>query len=75
MPLDKSKASKAGRMKLVKMEKFAEPYGDSDEWEYKTITESHPLYHDFKDELVEVFRNGELLVDQTFSEIRERAKV
>jgi len=28
-----------------------------------------------KDELVEVFRMGELLVDYTFEEVRERAKL
>jgi hypothetical protein len=27
------------------------------------------------DELVEVFRNGEILVDYTFEEVRERAKI
>ena len=28
-----------------------------------------------KDELVEIFRNGEILKDWTFEEIRERAKI
>jgi hypothetical protein len=32
-------------------------------------------YNDVKDELVEVFRMGEILVDHTFEDIRERAKV
>jgi hypothetical protein len=32
-------------------------------------------YNDVKDELVEVFRMGEILVNHTFEDIRERAKI
>jgi nicotinamide phosphoribosyltransferase len=64
---DSGKSSKAGRLKLVKE---IRKDGAS---KYKTFTSSHPLFHDFKDELVEVFRDGKLLIDQTFAEIRARA--
>lgn len=70
-PTEAGKASKAGRLKLVKMQK--NPLDISDGLEYNTINEFHPLYHDFTDQLVEVYRNGKLLVDQTFAEIRARA--
>jgi nicotinamide phosphoribosyltransferase len=55
-PLDSTKASKAGRLSLVK-----------DARGYMTVAEGTA------DELVTVFENGELLVDQTFEEIRARA--
>jgi nicotinamide phosphoribosyltransferase len=66
-PLDASKASKAGRLKLIKN------YDLDGNWKYDTINEHHPMYYDFEDELIEVFRDGKLLVNQTFGEIRERA--
>lgn len=66
-PLDKSKASKKGRLKLVKQKNLDNTY------QYVTLSESHPLYHDAKDELVECYRDGILLVNQTFEEIRARA--
>jgi nicotinamide phosphoribosyltransferase len=57
---DPGKRSKAGRMKLVKIE-----------GQYKTVLENHPM----PDELQTVFENGDLIVDQKFSEIRARANV
>jgi nicotinamide phosphoribosyltransferase len=59
-PIDQSKKSKAGRLKLTKL------YGL-----FETVREDKPG----NDLLVTVFENGELLVDQSFSEIRERAKL
>lgn len=61
---DHEKASKAGKLKLVK--------GDIS-GHYKTIGLDDWLPGDGKDELVEVFRDGEILVRQTFAEIRARA--
>jgi nicotinamide phosphoribosyltransferase len=56
---DPSKNSKRGRLKLIKQN-----------GEYLTVAEdSGPA----QDELVEVFRDGTLLVDQTIDEIRARA--
>lgn len=57
---DHGKVSKAGRMKLVKRNGG-----------YKTV----PLTEPGEDLLVEVFRNGEVLRNWTFEEVRERAKV
>lgn len=57
---DHNKKSKKGRLKLIQ-----------ENGEYKTVKESHPG----NDELIEIFRNGELLVDQSFSEIRKRAQL
>jgi nicotinamide phosphoribosyltransferase len=57
---DQGKASKAGRMKLVRQ-------GGG----YKTL----PMVGPGEDVLVEVFRNGEVLREWTFEEVRERAKV
>ena len=56
---DPGKRSKAGRMKLVRAD------GD-----YMTVSESD----DRDDELVTVFENGELMLDQSFSDIRSRAQ-
>jgi nicotinamide phosphoribosyltransferase len=53
-PLDSSKKSKSGRLKLV---------NDC------TVRESDPGVN----QLVTVFEDGELLVDHTFKDIRERA--
>ena len=55
---DPGKKSKAGRLKLV-----------LDNGIYKTIRVEE---NNLPDELVTVFENGELLVDQTFSEVRDR---
>lgn len=57
-PLDSSKASKKGRLKLVKD-------GDS----YSTVSESDPR----PDVLVTVFENGVLLKEYTFAEVRANA--
>lgn len=59
------KKSKQGQLKLVKNE----------DGTYKTVTSMDVDYDTVKDELVEVFRNGEILKDWTFEEIRERAKI
>jgi nicotinamide phosphoribosyltransferase len=56
---DPGKRSKAGRMKLVRAD------GD-----YMTVSESDGR----DDELVTVFENGELMLDQPFSDIRSRAQ-
>ncbi len=55
------KKSKSGRMKLVKDSGVG----------YRTAPLD--LYKDIKDEMVEVFRDGKILKDWKFSEIRERA--
>lgn len=57
-PLDISKKSKAGRLKLVR-----------DGNTFATVQESDPR----PDELVTVFENGQIVKTYTFSEIRERA--
>ena len=59
------KKSKQGKLKLVK----------NDDGTYRTVTSMDADYNDVKDELVEVFRMGEILVDYKFEDIRERAKV
>jgi nicotinamide phosphoribosyltransferase len=59
------KKSKQGRLKLVKNE----------DGTYRTVTSMDADYDTVKDELVEVFRNGEILKDWTFEEVRERAKL
>ncbi len=59
---DNGKKSKAGRLKLVRQD--ASP-GAS----FTTVPESDPR----PDQLRFVFRNGEILIDQTFAEIRARA--
>jgi nicotinamide phosphoribosyltransferase len=59
------KTSKPGRLKLVK----------NDDGTYRTVSSLDPDFETVKDELIEVFRMGEILVDWTFEEIRERAKI
>lgn len=59
------KKSKQGKLKLVKNE----------DGTYRTVTSMDADYNNVKDELVEVFRMGEILVDYTFEDIRERAKI
>lgn len=58
---DGGKKSKAGRLKL---------YYDGSE--LKTATTADPNFANLKDELQTVYRNGELLVDDSFSTIRQR---
>ena len=65
-PSDQSKASKKGRVKLIKELDL------DGKWEYKTLTESHPLFNDCKDELREIFRDGKLLIEEDFATIRNR---
>jgi nicotinamide phosphoribosyltransferase len=59
------KKSKQGKLKLVKNE----------DGTYRTVTSMDADFDTVQDELVEVFRNGEILKDWTFEEIRERAKI
>jgi nicotinamide phosphoribosyltransferase len=59
------KQSKKGKLKLVKNE----------DGTYRTVTSLDADYDTVKDELVEVFRLGEILVDYKFEDIRELAKV
>jgi len=61
-PLDASKISKKGRLKLIKEESYHN-------WKFSTVPESDPR----QDELVEVFRNGEMLVEYDLDEVRARA--
>ena len=66
-PISGGKTSKKGRLGLVHDTAFG---ADS----YHTVPESVALNRG-KNLLVEVFRNGELLVDQKLSDIRDRAKI
>ncbi len=59
------KKSKCGRLKLVKNE----------DGTYRTVTSLDADFHTVKDELIEVFRMGQILVDYNFEDIRERAVV
>ena len=58
-PLDSSKKSKTGRFKLIKKDNS-----------FKTI----PIDAEGEDLLQTVFKNGELLIDEKFSEIKKRAQ-
>jgi nicotinamide phosphoribosyltransferase len=58
------KKSKSGKLKLVKTETG-----------YTTLTSKDEGFDEAKDELVEVFRMGEITKEYNFEEIRERAKV
>lgn len=62
---DKSKRSKAGKMKLVNMSDI------EGEAKLQTLTESHPLYHDHEDVLETIYRNGEVTRFYTFDEVRK----
>lgn len=52
------KVSKTGKMKLTRG------------WDFRTINHKLPTYDDFKDFLVPVFRNGEILKEYSFNEVR-----
>lgn len=67
---DPTKNSKAGRLKLIKVH---EPWsGNVEVWDtFKTVTRNQPG----DDQLVEVFRDGVVLVNPTLEEIRERAEL
>jgi nicotinamide phosphoribosyltransferase len=63
--LNKSfKKSKSGKLKLVKTETG-----------YTTLTSKDEGFEEAKDELIEVFRMGEITKEWTFEEVRERAKL
>lgn len=57
-PLDSSKKSKAGRLKLIAIDGT-----------YKTVKLDDPQYANYEDIMVTVFRNGELLKAWTWDEI------
>ncbi len=59
------KKSKQGRVKLVKNE----------DGTYRTVTSMDADFDTVKDELQEIFRMGDILIDQKYEDIRERAKV
>jgi nicotinamide phosphoribosyltransferase len=59
------KASKRGRLALVKDKASG----------YKTVPESEADKYESGNLLIEVFRNGELLVDQNFKDIKLRAEL
>lgn len=61
---DPGKRSKAGRLALVKQNGI-----------YRTLREEEAAQQGLNNELIPVFANGELLVDQTLAEIRERARI
>jgi nicotinamide phosphoribosyltransferase len=61
---DMEKQSKSGRMKLVRAE-------GEHETSYATVPASDPR----EDQLVEVFRDGRIVREWNFSEIRERAAI
>jgi nicotinamide phosphoribosyltransferase len=63
---DNGKRSKSGRLSLVKVK------GPNNSWSYRTIKqkEKDPIAHD---ELITVFRNGEILKEYDFSDVRRRA--
>jgi nicotinamide phosphoribosyltransferase len=61
---DHGKQSKSGRMKLVRSEG---PRGPT----YRTVKADEPG----EDQLVEVFRDGRIVRQWTFSEVRGRARV
>lgn len=64
------KSSKAGRLKLVNNEAFRTVHGNT----WATVRQDHLVFDDMKDNLVEVFRDGEIKVKYTLDQIRERAK-
>lgn len=66
-PLDVTKASKGGRMKLIRQLNL------EGKAKLVTMTEDHPLYHDHEDVMVPVFENGEILREFSFEEVRQNA--
>lgn len=65
---DHGKASKRGRMKLIKVPELTRMTGAHGPT-YRTV----PLSEEGEDVLAEVFRNGELLKKYSFDEVRARA--
>jgi nicotinamide phosphoribosyltransferase len=59
---DPGKKSKKGRLALVR----------SSDGSYRTVKQ-HDMTEDQSDELIEIFRNGKLLVEYTLDQVRERA--
>jgi nicotinamide phosphoribosyltransferase len=62
-PTDETKASKKGIQKLIKVE-----------GEFRTVREDDPEFFGFRNFLTPVFRNGMLMEDWTFDEVRKNAK-
>lgn len=63
-PLGSNKKSKKGLLKLVKID-----------GQYKTLTQYDEGFESAKCELVEVFRDGNILKQYAFDEVRENAKI
>lgn len=61
-PLGSNKKSKKGRLKLIKTDTG-----------FKTLTEYDDGYDGAKDELVTVFKNGEIVTKWMLEEIRSRS--
>lgn len=64
------KNSKAGRLRLVNDQAFKTI--NSSTW--ATVNQADLIFHNIKDNLIEVFRDGNLLVDQTLDQIKDRSK-
>ena len=64
-PLDKTKSSKSGMLKLIKN------FDLEGKCQYKTINHYHPLFYDYEDQLDLVFESGEIKRFQNFEEIRK----
>lgn len=62
-PLDASKKSKAGLLKLIKVN-----------GEYKTVRQDDPAWSEYEDILELAFLNGDLVRDVTFDEVRKNAR-
>ncbi len=62
-PLDSSKKSKTGNLKVIKTGTM-----------YETINQHDPRFNEYEDQLITIFENGELKNFYTFDEIRQRAK-
>lgn len=60
------KTSKKGNMKLVR---------NDDGKTFRTVLQSDPDFDLVKDELIEVYRMGEVLVEHTFEDIKQRALI
>ena len=60
-----TKTSIGGKAKLFKEQDVI-----NGGWNYKTIRDDHPLYHDVKDEMNVVFENGKMIHEVDFETVR-----
>jgi nicotinamide phosphoribosyltransferase len=67
-PLDQTKKSKGGRLKLIREVALD---GSS---KLNTINERHPLYYDYANVLETVYLNGKLMKRHTLEEVRQNAR-